>query len=131
VHFQYLTRILREAGFELFTDLVFADFLVSYTPYVSRVVFHPKLIPWFVSDVTPPDFKKIISLLGDQTFFSNNMHLGSAEHLQELILRWTTYLENAEFWTASEPYWDMKSAAPETFAMLEGSGLVIFKGDLN
>ena len=28
-----------EAGFELFTDLVFADFLVSYTPYVSHVVF--------------------------------------------------------------------------------------------
>ena len=30
---------LTTAGFELFTDLVFADFLVTYTPYVSRVVF--------------------------------------------------------------------------------------------
>ena len=76
----------------------------------------------------------------------------SIEHLQELILRWNTYLENgiftlsvpidtplggngqrskqAEFWTASKPYWDMKSEAPETFAMLEESGLVIFKGDM-
>lgn len=27
------------AGFEFFTDLVFADFLVTYTPYVSKVVF--------------------------------------------------------------------------------------------
>lgn len=27
------------AGFELFTDLVFADFLVTYTPHVKSVVF--------------------------------------------------------------------------------------------
>lgn len=27
------------AGFELFTDLVFADYLVTHTPYVSSVVF--------------------------------------------------------------------------------------------
>ena len=43
----YLINIVRRlaeeqyfiAGFELFTDLVFADFLVTYTPHVSRVVF--------------------------------------------------------------------------------------------
>ncbi|TFY78242.1 hypothetical protein EWM64_g5774 [Hericium alpestre] len=32
--------VLDNAGFELFTDFVFADFLVTYTPYVSRVIFH-------------------------------------------------------------------------------------------
>ena len=44
----HLDDLLAIAGFELFTDLVFADFLVTYTPYVSRVVFqydtsHPLL----------------------------------------------------------------------------------------
>lgn len=35
----HLTNVYRIAGFELFTDLIFADFLVKFTPYVSRVVF--------------------------------------------------------------------------------------------
>jgi len=35
--------VLDNAGFELFTDLIFADFLVSYTPHISKVVFHPSL----------------------------------------------------------------------------------------
>jgi hypothetical protein len=112
----------------------------------------PKLIPWFVSDVTPPDFKKTFTFLADQASFSNNMDTQSIEHLQELISRWNIYLEKgiftlsvsvdtplggdgqqskqAEFWTASKPYWDMELEAPETFAMLKESGLVIFKGDL-
>ena len=91
-------------------------------------------------------------MLSDQTFFGDNTHTESAEHLKELVSRWTTYLEKgifslsvpsdtplggdgqkseqAEFWTASRPYWDMKSEAPDLFSLLEGSGLVIFKGDL-
>ena len=120
--------------------------------YVYLTRSSPKLIPWFVSDVTPHDFKKLLSLLAEQTFFAKNMDTQSIEHVQELISRWNTYLESgvfalsvpvdtplggdcqkskkAEFWTASKPYWNVKSEAPETFAMLEGSGLVIFKGDL-
>jgi hypothetical protein len=120
---------------------------IIYTFFYS-----PKVIPWFVSDVTPTDFKNTFSLLASHTFFGDSMQTQSSEHLQELISRWNTYLDNgifslsvpidtplggkgqeskqAEFWTASKPYWDMKSKAFETFAMLEESGLVIFKGDL-
>lgn len=63
-----------QSGFELFTDLVLgeftlnqcfvelftkqsrfvADFLLSLTPFASQIVIHPKLIPWFVSDVCAP-----------------------------------------------------------------------------
>lgn len=43
--------VLDNSGFELYTDLVLADWLVTLSPFVSEVVFHPKLLPWFVSDV--------------------------------------------------------------------------------
>ncbi|GAA5895554.1 hypothetical protein JCM6882_000338, partial [Rhodosporidiobolus microsporus] len=44
--------VLDNSGFELFTDLVLADWLVSLSPgLVNEVVIHPKLVPWFVSDV--------------------------------------------------------------------------------
>ncbi|KAF9480662.1 DUF89 domain-containing protein [Pholiota conissans] len=149
--------ILDNAGFELFTDLVFADFLVTYTPYVSKVTFHPKLIPWFVSDVTPPDFKDTFNVLADASFFPKDdgddaQTQTQLEHLNRMVSRWKIYLEqgvftlsvpvdsplggngtnrDADFWTTAKPYWNMKTEAPETHALLTESDLVVFKGDLN
>jgi len=85
--------VLDNAGFELFTDLVFADFLVTYTPYVSHVIFHPKLIPWFVSDVTPPDFTQTITSLLDPSFFPlpsspTDSSASQREHLKCMVTRW-------------------------------------------
>ncbi|KZT69424.1 DUF89 domain-containing protein [Daedalea quercina L-15889] len=120
--------VLDNAGFELFTDFVFADFLVTYTPYVSKVVFHPKMIPWFVSDVTPPDFKATISSLLSPTFFPESKSdeqisslAGSAlaqdptivsapkelpqsrQHLKEMVTRWAGYLESGVFALSVSP----------------------------
>lgn len=98
--------VLDNAGFELFTDMVFADFLVTYTPHVSSVVFHPKLIPWFVSDVLPTDFNETLSLLSDPTtFLSTTDSSASAsapsqqqqQHLHELVSRWKTYIADGTF----------------------------------
>ncbi|OCH91307.1 DUF89 domain-containing protein [Obba rivulosa] len=113
--------VLDNAGFELFTDFVFADFLVTYTPYVSKVVFHPKLIPWFVSDVTPPDFKAALSSLLSPTFFPSSPDPAqwpvspampapepdavrtppdlpdSRAHLRAMVERWHKYLEQGAF----------------------------------
>lgn len=110
----------------------------------------PKLIPWFVSDVTPVDFKNTFKVLRDPTFFPAD--IGSdIEHknLDYMVSRWNSYLEKgifslsvpqetplgggtlnakvAEYWTTGRPYWDMETEAPELFAGLVGSGLVIFK----
>ncbi|KAH9948501.1 DUF89 domain-containing protein [Amylocystis lapponica] len=147
--------VLDNAGFELFTDFVFADFLVTYTPYVSKVVFHPKLIPWFVSDVTPPDFKSAISSLLSPTFFATTspesaQTAAAPAHLQAMVSRWAAYLDSgvfalsvppetplgasdakADFWTSPWPYWNMQQQGPTVFHSLKDSGLVIFKGDLN
>jgi len=135
--------VLDNAGFELFTDLVFADFLVSHTPYISKVVFHPKSVPWFVSDVTPPDFAALL----DATSLPSGP---GPEHLERAVARWNAYLadgtfalsvprdasigvpdEMVNFWTSPWPYWEMRSRAPKLWDTLCGSGLVIFKGDLN
>ncbi|KAF8961598.1 hypothetical protein BDZ97DRAFT_1663927 [Flammula alnicola] len=149
---------------QLFTDLVFADFLVTYTPYVSRVVFHciklilkclqSKLIPWFVSDVTPPGFKDTFSVLAESSFSPTEATDGpesrvQLENLSQMVSRWRSYLDifclsvlvdtplggdsaskSAEFWTNPRPYWDTETDAPQTFGMLKESGLVVFKGDL-
>ncbi|KAH9019181.1 hypothetical protein EDB85DRAFT_2075854 [Lactarius pseudohatsudake] len=109
----------------LLTDLVFADFLVSHTPYVSKVVFHPKSIPWFVSDP---------SLLVPR------------RSTLSAIARWNGYLASGtfalsvardapisasdevfNFWTSPWPYWDMRVRAPGVWNALRESGLVIFK----
>ena len=150
---------------QLFTDLVFADFLVSYTPFVSRVVFQyvfyfiftsltiglrilsPKSIPWFVSDVVPPDFGALFEALLSPTFFSENAPTDISQgHLKTLVNRWKYLVENGvfslsvphdskigeknemyDFWTSPFPYWEMESRAPKLFESLRQSGLVIFK----
>ncbi|KAH0579807.1 hypothetical protein H2248_002640 [Termitomyces sp. 'cryptogamus'] len=125
--------VLDNSGFELFTDLVFADFLVTYTPYVATVYFHPKLIPWFVSDVTPPDFQHVFTSLLDPSFFPTPVGDTSTpplEHITRMVTRWEQYVEQ-EFWTSPWPYWSMEFHAPELFESLKKSDLVIFKGDLN
>ncbi|PAV15637.1 hypothetical protein PNOK_0849500 [Pyrrhoderma noxium] len=151
LHEARIDFVLDNAGFELFTDLVLADFLVSYTPFVSKVVFHPKSIPWFVSDVVPPDFGALFEALLSPTFFSENAPTDISQgHLKTLVNRWKYLVENGvfslsvphdskigeknemyDFWTSPFPYWEMENRAPKLFESLRQSGLVIFKGDLN
>ncbi|KAG6900211.1 hypothetical protein C0993_001476 [Termitomyces sp. T159_Od127] len=112
----------------------------------------PKLIPWFVSDVTPPDFRLAFTSLLDPSFFPalvEDASGSSSEHLIHMVTRWEKYMEQgvfnlsvpsdsslgspspaAEFWTLPWPYWNMKHDAPELFDALKKSDLVIFKGDL-
>ncbi|KAI0037119.1 DUF89 domain-containing protein [Vararia minispora EC-137] len=134
-----------ELPMQVFTDFVFADFLVTYTPYVSSVVFHAKAIPWFVSDVTPPDFLNTPSLLLSPSFFSETSHAADTvakEHLHALVSRWKRYIAEGkfrlgvpldsplgvadpkiDFWTSPWPYWNMEVIAPELFKELTTSML--------
>jgi len=47
--------VLDNAGFELYCDLVYADWLIQ-SGICKEVIFHGKKIPWFVSDVTKFDW---------------------------------------------------------------------------
>lgn len=64
--------VLDNAGFELFVDLVLAGYLLS-TGLATRIVLHPKSIPWFVSNALPTDFTDIWRALSDpEAFYSIN-----------------------------------------------------------
>ncbi|KAG8705161.1 hypothetical protein FRC08_001809 [Ceratobasidium sp. 394] len=132
--------VLDNAGFELFTDLVFADFLVTFTPFANKAVFHPKPIPWFVSDVTPRDFSSIFAALADQTFFTTlDKPSMQPEALAKMLARWEDYVKEGvfalspesthAFWVAPGGYWEIAPGrdGEEVGKLLDGSGLVVFK----
>ncbi|WVO22832.1 uncharacterized protein IAS62_004175 [Cryptococcus decagattii] len=146
--------VMDNAGFELFTDFILADFLISCTPFVGTVVFHPKAIPWFVSDVVPYDFAWAIDSLLDTAFFSQHASQPLTDEdtasLTSLGKRWKAHLEAGRFklsvpldtplgkapavggfWSTQYAYQDMPAMAPDVLAELQKSDLVIFKGDLN
>lgn len=119
--------ILDNAGFELVTDLVFADFLVS-AGLAREVRFHGKSFPWFVSDVTVKDFWWTIR----QTMAVNHRWMSKSG------AQWQNYLKKGKwsyhdhpFWTQPHEFCDMAADAPDLYATLEESDLVLFKGDLN
>ena len=113
-------------GFELFTDLCLADFLIT-SKVVSSVKLRIKDQPWFVSDTTPSDLK-----------WSLNQLLNSAGELSVIAQRWQKYLDD-KIWTVhSDPFWtyphcynEMNSVDSDLYSQLAQDALVIFKGDLN
>ena len=115
-------------GFELFTDLCLADFLLT-SGLVDQVRLRIKDQPWFVSDTTQADLDWSLEQL-----------LASPEDsaLGQLARRWETYLRNKSwtvhsdgFWTFPHSYHEMPTADPALYQDLANDCLVIFKGDLN
>jgi len=124
---RFVDIVLDNAGFELFTDLCLAEFLIS-SGTASRVRFHGKRIPWFVSDVTASDWQWSLEQL----------ITSSAAELCQLGQRWQQYLldevwqfSTHPFWTLPCDYTSMKSVARDLYDNLSSADLVLFKGDLN
>jgi hypothetical protein len=143
--------VLDNAGFELFVDLILAGYLLA-SGLATNVVFHPKSIPWFVSDVLPADFGALLSALADpQSFYSalseDEKHAGKepvplseaeSANLQFLFQHWSglhaegqLMMRPNDFWTAAGSYWRLPKTEPDLYEDLKESELVIFKGDLN
>lgn len=122
-----LDIVLDNAGFELVTDLVLADFLVS-SGLVHEVHFYGKSFPWFVSDVTANDFQWTVQ----------QMMAVNHKWMSKSGARWKSYLREGvwsyhdhPFWTQPHEFCDMASDAPDLYATLQGADLILFKGDLN
>jgi len=120
--------VLDNAGFELFTDLILADYLLTHC-HLQTVHFHGKAIPWFVSDVTQHDFQWVL----------NQMSISENSVLSKLSARWQCFIADGrwvlhfddDFWTLPHAFSHMQTLAPSLYSELSLSTLVIFKGDLN
>lgn len=143
--------VLDNAGFELFTDLVFALFLLD-SKLTSRVVLHPKSIPWFVSDVLPHDFVNLIHQLKDPKFFviegKNAEHREALDFISDKLNIYydgnnrevsvgKIEIRTSPFWTTQYGFNDElrengAGGGDEVWKLLkQTSSLVVFKGDLN
>jgi damage-control phosphatase, subfamily III len=131
--------VLDNAGFELFVDMFLAGYLLT-AGLATTVVLHPKSFPWFVSDVTPPDFQHLLGALYDsESFFG--AALKTAEERAKIAFlfeRWSTLhaegkliLRPNHFWTEGGSFWRLPATAPALYEDLRESELVLFKGDLN
>jgi hypothetical protein len=119
--------------------------------FLGLIFYSGKLIPWFVSDVTPPDWRETFEVLLDSGFFPNDSNTENIDHLLYMAKRWKGYVTDgtfqlsvpvdtplggpgdsefvkaSSFWTTPFPYWNMKVIAPTLWNHLAESGLVIFK----
>ncbi|XP_027457496.1 damage-control phosphatase ARMT1 isoform X3 [Zalophus californianus] len=119
--------VLDNAGFELVTDLVLADFLLS-SQLATEIHFYGKTIPWFVSDTTIRDFNWLI----EQVKGSNH------KWMSKCGADWETYIKVGRwvyhdhiFWTLPHEFCVMSQVAPDLYAELQKAHLILFKGDLN
>ncbi|KAJ2908040.1 Hairy/enhancer-of-split with YRPW motif protein 2 [Coemansia aciculifera] len=132
--------VLDNSGFELLQDVLLAHWLVSLR-YVSKVVFHAKRIPWYVSDVTNEDFHWLIRAAQTPSLFGANKGMSATDEaaLASLGKQWSEFLTDGTWEVKDELFW----TGPYGFRYLPTEGtdvwnneltkadLVIFKGDLN
>ncbi|KAF8586991.1 DUF89-domain-containing protein [Ramaria rubella] len=128
--------VLDNAGFELYCDCVFADYLIQ-SGLASQIRFHGKRFAWFVSDVTRKDWNWLLNTMVYGQLFPDATE-AELETLHRLGLRWKQYekegkwvYEQHPFWCTGYTFWDLPSEAPDLFLHLSRSTLVFFKGDLN
>ncbi len=116
--------IMDNAGLELVSDLVLADYLLT-TGKAGTIHLHLKLHPTFVSDATTHDVLQTLAFLNGRP----------QNDIQALANRLTGYMVDGRFhpvihsfWTSPLPLWQMPDALRQELAPAH---LIISKGDAN
>lgn len=120
--------VLDNSGYELFTDLVLAHFLIRFG-FAAKVRFHTKAIPWFISDVMVHDFDWTVNTLqnhSDVKVAAFGRTLNAYVKSNQFEVRPVEY-----FWTGPYEFHRMAAVKPKLYADLGEAHLVLFKGDLN
>lgn len=119
--------IFDNAGYEVFSDLCLADFLVTNN-LAKKVRLYVKMIPWFISDVMTYDLNWILDQLKND---KNETLRILANRWQQYILNGVWTVEEHDFWTLPVEFAQMASVDPALYKKLGEAKLAIFKGDLN
>jgi hypothetical protein len=123
--------VLDNAGFEFFTDVVYAAYLLR-SGIAQCIKFHVKDMPWFVSDVTPDDVDSLFQHLEDHEIFPDRRYLDPlVRQLHEYFETGKMSIRQHPFWTTGYSFYTMETEGAGIFKSLSCSSLVIFKGDLN
>ncbi|XP_020285066.1 protein-glutamate O-methyltransferase-like isoform X2 [Pseudomyrmex gracilis] len=132
--------VLDNSGYELVADMYLATFLSCLAPK-SKITFHVKKYPWYVSDVTPYDFTwtidqmRRVDVSEDLSENTNSENRTILQHLVAMFNRllssgnWSVKADN--YWTGPYDFKEMKEKEKDLYAQLSNATLVIFKGDLN
>jgi len=119
-----LDIILDNAGFELATDLLLADYWLRQGP-LAVVYLRVKNHPTYVSDVTGPDLRATIARLAAD---EHGPTAALAGRLQAALEVGRVVCRTHPFWTSPLPGWEM----PEDLRReLAPARLVVCKGDVN
>lgn len=78
--------ILDNSGYELFTDLLVAEYIID-KKLASKVRFNAKALPWFISDVMSKDFNWSLEYLSQH----------KSPILSEVGKKWIGFLNTGEF----------------------------------
>eukprot|EP01060_Flectonema_neradi_P001159 TRINITY_DN10699_c0_g2_i1.p1 TRINITY_DN10699_c0_g2~~TRINITY_DN10699_c0_g2_i1.p1 ORF type:complete len:392 (+),score=78.70 TRINITY_DN10699_c0_g2_i1:41-1177(+) len=109
-------------GFEILCDLVLSDILLRSNPEL-KVTIHCKDMPYFVSDTSVADIKRLIEC-----------HLDAAE-TAPLRSRLLDFIKKGSLVLVDDPYWaspgDFRTLPQRLRDVLSSSDLTILKGDLN
>lgn len=123
--------VLDNSGFEFVTDLIYGSYLLK-SGFANHVVLHTKSFPWFVSDVTPRDVETTLRDMENPAIFPDR---GALDYVVGMIRSHLKSgqmtVESHDFWTTACSFHELPAEAPDLYAYLQRSNLVVFKGDLN
>lgn len=119
--------VLDNVGMELVSDFLLADFLLEQK-LCTKVRFHVKVMPWFISDVTATDFDETIKEMAKFSCILNDFAAKLQRYIKDgkLVL-----MPKTLFWTWPYEFYEMARVDEKLYNTLQESYLVIFKGDLN
>lgn len=120
--------VLDNAGYELFADLLLGEYLLN-TGLATKVRYHVKTAPWFISDVTANDFNWMLRFLRrseilEMRAFGRSLHRLRCNKYLELY-------EECSFWVSPHGFCHLRESIPSLYVQFSFAQLVIFKGDLN